>query len=175
MKAFVNGLTVSRIIGSIVMCFLSVLSIPFYIVYVYSGFTDFLDGFLARKFNVTSKLGSKLDSIADLTYYTVMMTKIWPYLCSHLYLSTWIIIWSVLGVRILLYLYIQIKYHHLISTHHFLNKLTGAMMFLLPFLVNNKNIFRTYSVIVSLVAVAACVDEIITLGTTVKNEYQKQN
>lgn len=167
MKIFVNGLTISRIIGSIVMIFLEALSIPFYIVYTISGFTDFLDGFLARKFKVTSRMGSNLDSIADLTFYTVMMIKIWPYLCLHLHISTWIIIWTVLAIRLFIYLFIQFKYHHLVSSHNYLNKLTGAMMFLLPFLIN-CSIFKPYSVLVSFVAVAACIYEIIKLIKTAR-------
>ena len=166
MKKFVNALTVSRIVGSVVLCFLDVLTIPFYIVYVYSGLTDFLDGFLARKFNVVSKLGSNLDSVADLTYYTVMMIKMWPYLCMHLNLVTWIIIWSVLSIRLLLYIIVQLKYHHLVSSHHFLNKLTGVMMFILPFIANNS-IFRTYSFIVSIIAVIACIYEAITIRSSI--------
>lgn len=169
MKRFVNGLTISRIIGSIVMCFLDVLSIPFYIIYIYSGLTDFLDGFLARKYNVVSKLGSNLDSIADLTFYTVMMIKIWPYLCKHLSLVTWIIIWSVLSIRLFIYIFVNFKYRCLISTHHYLNKITGAMMFLLPFLVNNK-IFSTYSFIVALIAIIAVVYEIVTIRSSINKE-----
>ena len=65
MKRFVNALTISRIIGSIVLCFIDVLTIPFYIVYVFSGFTDFLDGYLARKNNQVTTLGKFLDPIAD--------------------------------------------------------------------------------------------------------------
>lgn len=169
MKIFVNSLTVSRIIGSIIMCFLDVLSIPFYIVYIFSGLTDFLDGFLARKFNVVSKLGSNLDSIADLTFFTIMMIKVWPYLCLHLYLCTWIIIWTTLAIRIMLYIYIHIKHHSLLSSHHYLNKLTGAMMFLVPFLVNNQ-IFSIYSFITSLVAAIACAYEIIKLKYNIKQK-----
>lgn len=145
------------------MCFFDVLSIPFYIAYVYSGLTDLFDGFLARKFNVTSKHGSELDSIADLVFYITMMIKIWPYLCKNLFFSTWIIIWSILAIRLFLYIYIQAKYHKLVSSHHFLNKLTGAMMFLLPFLANYGSVFRIYSVVVSLVAVLAVIYEIATL------------
>lgn len=169
MKIFVNVITFSRIIGSIVMCFFEVLSVPFYIIYTYSGLTDFLDGFLARKFNVISKFGSNLDSIADLIFFTTMMIKIWPFLCQNLYLSTWIVIWSVLAVRLFLYIFIQLKYHKLISSHQFLNKLTGAMMFLLPFLVKFESVFRIYSVVVSLVAVASIIYEIVKLKDTIKN------
>ena len=169
MKKFVNSLTISRIIGSIILCFLEVLTIPFYIVYVYSGFTDFLDGFLARKYNVVSKLGSNLDSIADLIYYTVMMIKMWPYLCMHLSLVTWINIWSVLSIRLILYIIVQFKYHHLVSSHHFLNKLTGALMFILPFIANNS-IFKSYSFIVSIIAVIACIYEIATIRTSLNKE-----
>lgn len=169
MKIFVNSLTISRIIGSIAMCFFEVLSIPFYIVYIYSGLTDLLDGFLARKFNVTSKLGSNLDSIADLIFYTTMMIKIWPYLCLHLHLYTWITIWTVVGIRLLMYILVQFKYRRLVSSHHYLNKLTGAMMFLLPFLANNSA-FNTYSIIVSIVAVIACIYEIVTLRITLNKQ-----
>lgn len=169
-KIFVNCITALRIIGSVIMCFLDVLSTPFYIVYVISGLTDVFDGFLARKFNVVSKLGSNLDSIADLMFYTVMMIKVWPYLCLHLYLFTWIIIWTTLGIRILLYIFIQIKHRSLLSSHNYLNKLTGALMFLVPFLVNNK-IFSIYSLIVSIIAAIACIYEIIVL----KNNINKLN
>lgn len=168
MKIFVNALTFSRIIGSVVMCFFEVLSVPFYIVYTYSGLTDFLDGFLARKFKVTSKFGSNLDSIADLIFFTTMMIKIWPFLCKNLFFSTWIVIWCVLAVRLFLYIFIQLKYHQLISSHQFLNKLTGAMMFLLPFLVKFEIVFRIYSVIVSSVAVASIIFELATLRNTIE-------
>lgn len=160
MKVFVNSLTISRIIGSIIMCFLDVLSIPFYIVYTFSGLTDFLDGFLARKYNVVTKFGSNLDSVADLVFFTTMMIKVWPYLCLHLYLCTWIIIWTTLGIRILLYIYNHLKHHNLLSSHNYLNKLTGAMMFLVPYLVNTS-IFKTYSLITSIVAAIACIYEIL--------------
>lgn len=36
-----------------------------FLVYLLASFTDFLDGFMARKFSATSKLGSVLDPLAD--------------------------------------------------------------------------------------------------------------
>lgn len=37
--------------------------------YALIGFTDFLDGYLARAWNLTSAFGSKLDSVADVVFY----------------------------------------------------------------------------------------------------------
>jgi CDP-diacylglycerol--glycerol-3-phosphate 3-phosphatidyltransferase len=47
------------------------------ILIVYSGVTDFLDGFLARKYNATSIIGKALDPIADKIFTsTVLITFI---------------------------------------------------------------------------------------------------
>ena len=42
-----------------------------------SGFTDVLDGFLARILNQTTALGSRLDSWGDFTIYTTMAVCAW--------------------------------------------------------------------------------------------------
>jgi len=57
------------------------------IILIFSGITDLLDGYLARKFNQITKLGKMLDPIADkLTLMTVMICssikfpKIFPFM-----------------------------------------------------------------------------------------------
>ena len=44
---------------------------------LFSGFTDVLDGFLARKLNQITTLGSHLDSWGDFTIYTTMAIGAW--------------------------------------------------------------------------------------------------
>lgn len=44
---------------------------------LFSGFTDVLDGFLARKFNQITRLGSHLDSWGDFTIYSTMAAGAW--------------------------------------------------------------------------------------------------
>ena len=104
-----NIITASRILLTIVMIFLPTLSSEFMIVYSLAGISDVLDGFIARKTKTVSKLGSKLDSVADLTFYTVMMHKIMPFLKKYLSDLIWCGIFLTLIIRIALYTYVGIK------------------------------------------------------------------
>ena len=89
-----NMITLVRMIGAIGLIFLEVLTVPFFVVYLMAGVSDALDGFIARKFNLSSLLGSVLDSIADLTFYTIMMIKMLPVMRANYSLAHWIIIFS---------------------------------------------------------------------------------
>ncbi len=67
MKIFVNALTVSRIIGSLIFPVIWVTGDPKLII-IYAVFlmlTDSLDGKLARHFNVQTLFGMMMDTIAD--------------------------------------------------------------------------------------------------------------
>nr|WP_295777963.1 CDP-alcohol phosphatidyltransferase family protein [uncultured Intestinibacter sp.] len=49
------------------------------------GILDVLDGFIARKFNVTSKLGAKLDSIPDMIMIFVILFRFVPTMGLNLF------------------------------------------------------------------------------------------
>lgn len=49
----------------------------FLVALMFSGFTDVLDGFLARLLNQITALGSRLDSWGDFTIYTTMAICAW--------------------------------------------------------------------------------------------------
>lgn len=153
-----NIITVTRILGTFVMMFTNVLSVPFYIAYIYSGLSDVADGYLARKLHIVSNIGRKLDSISDLFFYTTMMIKIWPYLVEYLPTYIWVMIWVTLAIRIILYLYIGIRDKALLSNHTILNKTTGILLFALPFFIKQR-IFVIYSTIVVSVAFVAALYE----------------
>lgn len=159
-KNLPNIITITRIIGTLVFAHLKVLSVPFYIAYIYSGLSDVADGFIARKYNIESEFGRKLDSISDLFFYTMMVIKIWPYLVTDLPLYVWIMIYVILGVRVLEYIYKSIVHHELLASHNYLNKTTGALMFCLPFMIKTKK-FVVYSTIVVNVALVAAIYEMV--------------
>ena len=68
MVTFINLLTFSRIVLAAII-FLLLMSSDGYllalILFYVAGFTDWLDGYLARKYNSVSELGEILDPIAD--------------------------------------------------------------------------------------------------------------
>ena len=88
MKNVPNILTVSRIIAIVVFVILATLAdYPFfqnknyifgirltaYILAVFAGFTDMLDGYLARKYNQISDFGALMDPLADKIFVTGVM------------------------------------------------------------------------------------------------------
>lgn len=157
-----NFITGIRLIGAIALIFIKPLTVLFFIVYSFCGLSDAIDGFVARKLKITSKFGSKLDSVSDLTFYTVMMIKLIPKLCKSLFLFNWILLFVVLGIRIAAYVVSAIKFHQFSSLHTILNKITGGGVFLIPYFILLPKIgFNIYGLIVCLIAFAASLQELI--------------
>ena len=159
-KNLANIITMTRIIGTLILLGLETLSTPFFICYIWCGFSDILDGFVARKLKISSPLGSRLDTVSDLLFYSIMMFKILPILNKLLPDYIWIAVYTVLVLRALIYLFVFIRDKKLLSRHTVYNKLTGALMFLLPFTLKNQYFFY-YAVLVLLVAYAGTIDEAI--------------
>lgn len=162
-KNLANIITVTRIIGTIFLIFNRIMSTPFLIAYIYCGLSDVIDGYIARKLKIESYIGRKLDSVSDLFFYTVMMIKIWPFLVAYLPGFMWNVIWIILGIRICLYVHTQIKHHELLANHTILNKATGVVMFLLPFVVVTKY-FLLYAAMVETIAMTAAIYEIFEMN-----------
>ena len=78
MKHLPNCITLSRIILSITLLVIHTFSPMFFVVYTYCGVSDVLDGFLARKFSLSTENGAKLDSISDIVIYGITAVKIMP-------------------------------------------------------------------------------------------------
>ena len=128
-----NAITAIRIIAAIVMIFLPFPSVAFFIVYGVCGLSDALDGFLARKLNASSKIGSILDSASDLIFYTVMGIKVFPTMLKLFNWSHWIFFIIPLAIHIVVYIFCAIKYKKFSAIHTYANKVLGALVFLYPF------------------------------------------
>ncbi|MCL2406828.1 MAG: CDP-alcohol phosphatidyltransferase family protein [Defluviitaleaceae bacterium] len=78
MKHIPNILSGSRLLLAVLLLFLVPYAIPFMVIYIVAGLTDAFDGPLARRLGATSKLGSNLDSVADLALGIIVLFRIIP-------------------------------------------------------------------------------------------------
>lgn len=149
-----------RIVGTVFMLFLAPLSASFYVAYTISGVSDVLDGTVARATGKTTQLGARLDSIADLLFYTVMILRVFPVLWERLPQWVWLCVAFVLLLRLLAYITAYVKYHRFASMHTYLNKLTGFCLFFVPYLLP-LSWFSGYCVVVCAVGGIGSGEELI--------------
>ena len=155
-----NIITSIRIIGAIALFFVPSFGLAFFIIFTISGITDALDGFIARKFNATSELGGKLDSIADLLFYGVMVVKLLPKMIEKLDLYVWILIGSVFVLRLIIYAFAAVKYRRFASLHTYLTKVSSALVFLAPYFAPT-NYFGIYCTVWCAFGLLAAAEELI--------------
>lgn len=151
-----NALTCIRILCSIVLLFCPTLSKSFFVIYVFAGLTDMMDGFVARKSGTCSEFGAKLDTIADTTMIIVCLIKFLPVLNMETWMYIWIVMIAMIkGMNLVLGYILKKK---LVTIHSVSNKITGFLLFVLP--VFFETIELKYSVIlVCTVATFAAIQE----------------
>lgn len=130
-----NAVTSLRLFGAIALIFIEPLGAAFYIVYTICGLSDGIDGTIARKMGTSSEFGARLDSVSDIAFYLVMFIKLMPVLWNGLPGWIWIMVGCVLAVRLAAYGIALIKYHKMAAIHTYLNKVTGALVFLIPYML----------------------------------------
>ena len=153
MKHLANILTISRIFGSILLLFFPVFSFAFYITYLLCGFSDMVDGSIARKTNSTSKFGSQLDTIADFIFVMVSLFKLLPVI----HIPQWLWIWggviAVIKISNIVWGYVSKK--QFLSLHTTMNKVTGLLLFLFPLTVSFFELHYTAMVVCSIATLSA--------------------
>lgn len=154
-----DTVTTMRMGASVLLLFFTLETIGFLVVYTFAGLTDILDGWLARKTGRASEFGARLDSIADLLFYGVLLTRLLPSLYQILPEEIWYVVLGIIAVRLASYVTAAVKYHRFASLHTWLNKLTGAAVFLLPYVLFSTSIV-VYSWAVCILAFAASAEEL---------------
>ena len=150
MKNTANIITIGRIIGSAVLIFVQTFSVWFYIVYIFCGLTDIADGAVARLTGTQSKLGSVLDSIADIVFAVVCLIKLLP--CITLFAWQWLLILIIALIRIANIVAGIIISGKAVFLHTIANKITGLCLFILVFTLNTD--YWDYAVIIVCAAAA---------------------
>lgn len=154
-----DTITSLRIAFSLFLPFFPLNSAGFFAVYTVTGLTDVLDGWLARKTGTASQFGARLDSIADLLFYGVLLFRLFPVLWQQLPTAIWYVVAAIVLVRLAAYAAAAVRYHQFAALHTWLNKLTGAGVFLLPYVLTLSTGI-VYSWMVCFLALAAALEEL---------------
>lgn len=172
MKAIPNCISISRIILSLILIFVKPLSVTFYVIYVICGLSDIVDGHIARKSGTTSRLGAKLDSIADMIMVGVLLVVLYPIVN----LTTEIIIWIIcIGIiRIASMVVALKKYKTFAILHTYGNKITGLVLFIFPLFIPFIHTTMLMNIICVLASISA-IEELIIQLTSSQLQLNKQS
>ena len=151
-----NIITLVRVLCCIALLFCPVFSVAFYSLYIAAGLTDIADGWVARKTNTVSELGSKLDTIADFIFVVVCLFKLIPVLDVPVWLYVWIGIIALIKVINIVSGYVVQK--RFVAIHSMMNKVTGILLFALPLTISFIDM-KYSAVVVCIIATFAAVQE----------------
>lgn len=133
MKSIANYISISRIGLSFTLILVKPLSIEFFIIYLLCGISDIVDGYIARKTGTVSKLGGKLDSIADLIMVMILMIILYPIINLTAKIIVWIVIVGIIRAISIIMAFVKYKAFGMIHTYS--NKVTGLILFISPLLL----------------------------------------
>lgn len=133
-KYIANIITGFRVLGSVSLLFFQPYSMGFCIIYFLCGFSDVIDGTVARKVNSVSRFGAKLDTAADLAFVAEALFKLLPTIQISLWLLIWVTVITVIKIGNLAWGFIRDK--QFVSIHTIMNKITGLLLFFLPWTIS---------------------------------------
>ena len=153
LKRAANLITGFRILCSLLLLMFDVFSMGFYITYILCGFSDMIDGSVARKTNSVSAFGAKFDTTADLVFVAVSMIKLLPIIN----LPNWLLVWiAAIGViRIFNIIWGYVRNKKFISLHTGMNKITGLLLFFLPFILSCIELRYSSTAVCSIATIAS--------------------
>ena len=152
-KQVANIITFCRILGSIGLLFCPVFSDRFYVLYLFCGLTDMVDGTIARKTGSVSEFGSWLDTVADFLFMISSFVKLVPVIRIPAWIWGWVAVIAVVKLVNLVWGFMQTK--QMPALHTIANKATGLCLFLLPLTMSFVDLRYTAPVVCVLATIAA--------------------
>lgn len=156
-----NALSVLRMALAVLLLFPPLLSGWFLIVYLLAGLSDLLDGFLARRMGVSSRLGAMLDSAADFLLCAVLLYLFLPAYDWPIWAILWACVIALLRMASLAVCYR--KFCKLAFLHTYANKATGFLLLCFPFLLRFFGLTTTAAVLCAVATVSAGEELLIML------------
>ena len=152
-KQIANIITSCRILGSIGLLFCPVFSYGFYVLYLFCGLTDMVDGSIARKTGTVSSFGARLDTVADFLFVIASFVKLVPVIRIPVWIWGWAAVIAMGKLVTLVWGFTQMK--QMPSLHTIANKATGLGLFLLPLTMSFVDLRYTAPVVCVIATIAA--------------------
>ena len=129
----------------------------FWTLYLLCGLSDILDGAVARLTGTVSRLGERLDTLADIVFVAVWMVLFIP----AINVGRWLWIWTgiIAFIKVVNVIYGLAMKKGFVAKHTLANKASGILLFLLPIILLWEVIKVPYIILVSLLATFAAVQE----------------
>lgn len=152
-----NIITLSRIPMAVALPFVQSSPAIFWTLYLLCGLSDILDGAVARLTGTVSRLGERLDTLADIVFVAVWMVLFIP----AINVGRWLWIWTgiIAFIKVVNVISGLAMKKGFVAKHTPANKATGILLFLLPMIVLREFIKVPYIILVSLLATFAAVQE----------------
>ena len=165
-------LTGMRILcGILILCF-PAFSGWYYFFYLLGGFTDAIDGTVARRMGKASDFGAKFDTAADFVFAIAAAIKI----ISAVSVPVWLLLWiaGIAFIKTACHAAGYIKHHEFRTAHSALNKACGGVVFFAALFVGGEFAWQAKALIVIgtgiLASVAAIAEGMTILGKDRKEE-----
>ena len=125
--------------------------------YLLCGLSDVLDGAVARLAGTVSRLGERLDTIADIIFVAVWMLLFIP----TIDVGRWLWVWTgvIALIKVVTVISCLAMKKGFVAKHTPANKATGILLFLLPMVILWEVIKVQYIVLVCLLATFAAIQE----------------
>ncbi len=158
--------------GIRLLCGLLILVFPaysgwFYALYLVGGLTDAVDGTVARKLGKASVFGEKFDTAADFVFAISVAVK----LITTVSLPLWLLIWLsiIVAIKSAGAVVGYLKFCRLKTVHSALNKVCGAVVFIMPLIIVCDCPRQVKSAVIIPVCILASAAAVIELFTIMKS------
>lgn len=175
-KNLPNFLSVLRIGLAILLVPLAGFPVVFVALYLLCGITDVLDGTIARRWQLESSLGAKLDSLGDFVFSTACLLLL--LLKTDLPQNRWLLVALavILCAKAAGLLLTRLKFRQWGSLHTLLSKGTGLLLFVfIPLCVVWGSIPVYFWVPLAVLALCAALEEILILLASRKYDLNRKS
>ena len=148
-----NITSLTRIPFGIALLFFPALSTGFFVFYTLGGISDVLDGFIARRTETDSDIGSRIDSLTDIFFIAMALIVLLPSLDIPVWLWIWFCV--IIAIKIVNIYFGYRMYGKFVPSHTVLNKIAGALVFIFPFSLLCMDLIYSASFVSAVATLAA--------------------